>query len=61
MMGYEKINDFMEAVFIQFYSENMDVELIYTDEFYVNMKSIKLWNWSPRDYSSILQLTLMIG
>ena len=54
MVGFKKINDFMEAAFIQFYLENMDVELVYMDEFHVNIKSTKLWNLSLRGYPSFL-------
>ena len=55
-MWCEKINDFIEVVFIQFYLENIDVKLIYVYEFHVNMKSTKLWIWNKRSYPSILPI-----
>ena len=54
MVRCEKIGEFIEAAYIQHYLECLGTKLVYMDEFHVNMKSTKCWNWNHRGYYVIL-------
>ena len=46
--------DFGEAAYLQYYLESNGYEIIFADEFHINMRSEALYNWSPRGTPSMV-------
>ena len=53
-MKIEQKRDFGEAAYIQLYLETEGYNIIFADEFHINMRSQTLFNWSPRGFPSMV-------
>ena len=44
----DRKKDFYEAAYVQLFLETKEYSIIFLDEFYINMRSECIYNWSPR-------------
>ena len=54
MLNVDKIRDFHEAAYFQYYLIVKGHKLIYIDEFHVSMHLDKFYNWSPRSSKALI-------
>ena len=54
MLTKERNKDFFESVYIQYFLEQGGNTQIFVDEFHINLRNSKLYNWSPRKSPAII-------
>ena len=54
MLRADKIRDFFEAAYLQYYLDTHDYSLLYIDEFHISMHAEELYNWSPVNMKALI-------
>ena len=54
MIAKERVLDFYEAAYLQYYQKSSGWDLIYIDEFHISLSSTLLYNWSKKCTPAIL-------
>ena len=54
MLSADKIRDFFEAAYLQYYLDTHDYSLLYIDEFHISMHAEELYNWSPANMKALI-------
>ena len=56
MLKTERIRDFYEAAYLQYYLGSKGYPLIYIDEFHVSMHTEEFYNWSPVSTKALITM-----
>ena len=56
MLTKKRKRNFFESVYIQYFSEQGGNTLVFVDEFHINLRNSKLFNWSPRRSPAIISV-----
>ena len=61
MLTKERKRDFFESAFIQYFLEQGGNTQTFVDEFHINFRNSKLFDWNPRRSSLSFQLIMIHG